>query len=319
MYGSGIPEDDSSIIVVFLVVVIPLGILVSLVGHWFDTMTCQLIKDNSYGGNYNQVQGFNDNQSSSQELTEHQKELLKIPITAKKVSLFSISPGIIVLALKFVFGVDEIVRIHSFITLLSLQQSIRIVIILTCLLKANVANQLQLTAEERRQEMIEWERIHSFRYKENYKQARQALEQSLPGPSSQPSKARNNQQQASSHHQERRRQILDPALLEQIIIDGDNEVPGKKLSTKEQRGINQDLRLQNLEPISKDKAKLSSTDQGPKRSIKGPVMTKGHIPNDQCYIRQGIHQGRALTKSGPSHRTQHLDPCLLGQILEDGE
>ena len=148
MYGSGIPEDDSSIIVVFLVVVIPLGILVSLVGHWFDTMTCQRIKDNSYGGNYNQVQGFNDNQSSSQELTEHQKELLKIPITAKKVSLFSISPGIIVLALKFVFGVDEIVRIHSFITLLSLQQSIRIVIILTCLLKANVANQLQLPKKE---------------------------------------------------------------------------------------------------------------------------------------------------------------------------
>ena len=90
MYGSGIPEDESSMIVLFLVVVIPLGILVSLVGHWFDTMTCQFIKDNSYGGNYNQVQGFNDNQSSSQELTEHQKELLKIPITAKKVSLFSI-------------------------------------------------------------------------------------------------------------------------------------------------------------------------------------------------------------------------------------
>ena len=101
--------------------------------------------------------------------------------------------------------------------------------------------------------------------------------------------------------------------------NGDNEVPGKKLSTKEPEGINQDLRLQNSVPISKDKAKLSSTDQGPKRSIKGPVMTKGHIPIDQCSIRQGIHQGRALTKSGPSHRTQHLDPCLLGQILEDGE
>ena len=318
MYGSGIPEDDSSIIVVFLVVVIPLGILVSLVGHWFDTMTCQLIKDNSYGGNYNQVQGFNDNQSSSQELTEHQKELLKIPITAKKVSLFSISPGIIVLAIKFVLGVDEIVRIHSFITLLSLQQSIRIVIILTCLLKANVANQLQLTAEERRQEMIEWERIHSFRYKENYKQARQALEQSLPGPSSQPSKVRNNQQQASSH-QERRRQILDPALLEQIIIDGDNEVPGKKLSKKEPEGTNPDLRLQNLGPISKDQAQSSLTDQGQMKSVKGPAISKELNSNDQCYIRQGIHQGRALTKSGPSHRTQRLDPCLLGQLLEDGE
>ena len=318
MYGSGIPEDDSSIIVVFLVVVIPLGILVSLVGHWFDTMTCQRIKDNSYGGNYNQVQGFNDNQSSSQELTEHQKELLKIPITAKKVSLFSISPGIIVLAIKFVLGVDGIVRIHSFITLLSLQQSIRIVIILTCLLKANVANQLQLTAEERRQEMIEWERIHSFRYKENYKQARQALEQSLPGPSSQPSKARNNQQQASSH-QERRRQILDPALLEQIIIDGDNEVPGKKLSAKEPEGINQPIRLHNLGSTSKDKVPLSLYDKGPKKSAEGPGTSKELSSNDQCYIGQGIHQSRAFTKYGPSHGTQRLDPCLLGQIPEDGE
>ena len=227
MYGCGNPEDDGTVIVVFFVIVIPFGILVSLVGHWFDNQTCEFVKENTFGGNSNQAQGFNDNQG----LTEHQKELLKIPITAKRVSLFSILPGIIALVIKFVLGFDDIVRLHLLATLISIQQSLRIVIILTCLLKANEANQIQLTREERRQELIEWERTHSFRYQKNYQQARQALDQSLPGPSFQSSKARNTQQQVSSQ-QERKRQILDPALLEQIIIDGTNEEPGKKMSTK---------------------------------------------------------------------------------------
>ena len=214
MYGSGTPEDERALVVVFLVQVFPFGILGSLVGHCFDNLTCEFVKDNSFGGNLNQAQGINDNQG----LTQHQRELLKIPLTAKRVSLLSISPGLLLLVIKLVLKFDDIVRIHLFFTILSLQQSLRIVIILTSLLKANEANQVQLSAEERRQARIDWERTHSFRYQENYKQARQALgldQSPQPGPSCQPLQARNIQLQTSYHHQERRRQILDPGLLEQ--------------------------------------------------------------------------------------------------------
>ena len=256
MFGSGDPDKQGENKAMFLAIVIPFGILSSLVGHWFDTQTCNFIKENTYGGNGHQAQGNNN-----QGLTDHQRELLKIPITAKRVSLLSISPGAIILLVRLGLEFNDINRFHVLNTILAVLQSLKIAIILTCLLKANEANQVQISAEERRQAMIEWERIHSFRYKKNYQQAAQALEQSLPGPSSQSSAAINTQQQASSH-QERRRQILDPALLEQIIIDGNDEEPGKKLSTKEQRGTNQDIRLHNLRPMSKDKAQSSSTDQG---------------------------------------------------------
>ena len=319
MYGSGTPEDERALVVVFLVQVFPFGILGSLVGHCFDNLTCEFVKDNSFGGNLNQAQGINDNQG----LTEHQRELLKIPITAKKVSLFSTLPGIIALAIKFVFGVDDIVRFHLLITLVSLQQTTRIIIILTALLKANEANQVQLSAEERRQARIDWERTHSFRYQENYKQARQALhldQSPQPGPSCQPSQARNIQRKTPSHHQERRRQILDPELLEQIINDGNNEVPGKKLSTKDPEGTNQGVALQNLGPISKNEAHSSSTDQGPRKKVASPARRKGLDSNDKCQTRQGIHQDRrTCTKPSPRCRSQLLDPRLLGQILEDSE
>ena len=68
----------------------------SLVGHWFDTQTCEFIKENTYGGNGNQAQGNNNNQG----LIDHQRELLKIPITAKRVSLLSVSPGAIILFVR---------------------------------------------------------------------------------------------------------------------------------------------------------------------------------------------------------------------------
>ena len=320
IHGSGTPEDESSLVVLFLVVVLPFGILVGLVGHCFDNLTYKFVKDNTFGGKANQAQGIiNDGQG----LTEHQRELLKIPITAKRVSLLSISPGFMLIVIRLVFKFEDIVRVHLFFTILSLQQSLRIVIILTALLKANEANQVQLSAEERRQARIDWERTHSFRYQENYKQARQALgldQPPQPEPSCQPSQARNIQRQTSSHHQERRRQILDPGLLEQIIIDGNNEVPGKKLSTKKPEGTNQGIALQNLGPISKDEVQSSSTDQGTRKKVASPARSKGLISNDKSQTRQEIHQDRQMcTKPGPSRTTQLLDPRLLGQILEDSE
>ena len=151
MYGSGIPEDRNTITVAFLVVVLP-GILIGLVGHCFDNLTYKFVKDNTFGGNLNQAQGINDNQV----LTEHQRELLKIPITAKRVSLLSMIPGFLAQVIRLFLN-DAIVRIHLILTILSLQQSLRIVIILAALLKANEANQVQLSAEERRQSRIDWE------------------------------------------------------------------------------------------------------------------------------------------------------------------
>ena len=73
-------------------------------------------------------------------------------------------------------------------------------------------------------------------------------------------------------------------------------------------------------PISKNEAQSSSTDQGARKKVDSPARNKGLISNDKCQTCQGIHQDRQkCTKPGPSRKTQLLDPCLLGQILEDGE
>ena len=73
--------------------------------------------------------------------------------------------------------------------------------------------------EERRLEVIQWERTHSFKYLKQKEEAQQALESSLPGTSSQSSNTRSTHQQNASSQQQGRRQILDPGLLEQIIND----------------------------------------------------------------------------------------------------
>ena len=202
---------------------IPFGILICLVGHWFDRQTYDFIKEHTYGGNANQEQGFADNQSSPQGLTEHQKELLKIPLTAKRISLFSITPALMLIAMKLIWTDDHIVRLHLLWTIFAVLSCLRIIIILKCLLKANEANQVQMSAEERRLEMIKWERTHSYRFLKQQEEARQALESPLPGTSSQSSNTRRTQQVGSSQHQQGKRQILDPGLLEQIINDVEDQ------------------------------------------------------------------------------------------------
>ena len=128
------------------------------------------MKDNTFGGNKNQVRPANHQnniQAVENELTDHQKELLKIPLNAVRISLLSILPLIFGLILKFVIGdnLTGLVRLNIALLMLCMLQGVRIVIVLTCLHKATETNQAEISQAKRRADMQEWERMTSFKAK----------------------------------------------------------------------------------------------------------------------------------------------------------
>ena len=67
------------------------GIFSTFIANICDRLTYAYVKDNTFGGNKNQVQPANHQnniQAAENELTDHQKELLKIPLNAVRISLF---------------------------------------------------------------------------------------------------------------------------------------------------------------------------------------------------------------------------------------
>ena len=103
-------------------------------------------------------------------------------------------------------------RVQVLVTLICVLQGSRVVIILTCLHKANVQNQAELSQSERRAQRQEWERKHSFREERHQNQ-------SQPSTSSESCTSRISAPKSFPTQNDFRgkRQILDPALLEQII------------------------------------------------------------------------------------------------------
>ena len=174
------------------------------------------MKDNTFGGNKNQVRPANHQnniQAAENVLTDHQKELLKIPLNAVRISLLSILPLIFGLILKFVIGdnITGLVRLNITLLMLCMLQGVRIVIVLTCLHKATEANQAEISQAKRRADMQEWERMTSFKAKK-LRQNNDTLS-SQPQPST--SSASHDKQPLPSIRKQK--QILIPDLLETIM------------------------------------------------------------------------------------------------------
>ena len=133
-----------------VMLLIPTFVL-SFIGYHCDKKTFKHVKANTFG--------------DQNQLTEHQKMLLRIPLNAIKASLISFLPYIIIPMVKYFGNVSDLTRFHCQIALFSFIQGSRIIIILTCLLKANKVNQIELSREQAREERRRWEQETSFKAK----------------------------------------------------------------------------------------------------------------------------------------------------------
>ena len=163
-----------------------------------------------------QVLPIQDGNNTS-ELTEYQREVLKIPLNAVKASFLSF----------IVFGFFGITRIlwgnyltqmkilQVYTLAISVLQGLRVVVILTCLHKANEPNQAEISQSERRAQRQEWERTHSFRAERLQNlQHNNSISAGHLATSSRISPPKNINSDSKSLV---RGQILDPQILGEII------------------------------------------------------------------------------------------------------
>ena len=84
-------------------------------------------------------------------------------------SLLSFLPLMILPVLILIIGdniISPITKIQMGTMMICIIQSLKIIIILTCLHKATEANQAEISQAKRRADRQEWERLHSFKAKE---------------------------------------------------------------------------------------------------------------------------------------------------------
>ena len=105
--------------------------------------------------------------------------------------------------------------------IICLIQSLKIIIILTCLHKATEANQAEISQAKRRADRQEWERLHSFKAKQLRQQAENSAQAFEPEPSTSSSVTQESESLPPLRNQ---RQILDPELLEAIMEEEETSV-----------------------------------------------------------------------------------------------
>ena len=162
------------------------------IGYLCDKQTYNYVKTNTFG---------NENQ-----LTEQQKMLLHIPLNALKSSLLSFLPFFIIPLVRFFGDVSDLARFHGYVIIFCFIQGSRITIILTCLLKANKVNQVEMSREQAREERRKWENENSFKAKKT--KSNIALSEKKPS---------TNKVEHSDSINKDKRQILDPSLLKMIM------------------------------------------------------------------------------------------------------
>ena len=201
--------------IIFISLIIPVA-STTVIAHKFDKSTYHYVKDNSFGANSNQILPSMENDQAIPELTVHQKELLKIPLNAVRVSLFYFAVIVIFLLIRLFMGQLSIwFRVVVGSTVFCILQGSRVIIILTCLHKANILNQAELSQSERRAQRQKWERTHSFQAERLQKELQTGA--ASGSCSSSMSKSSAPKSFPSQEHFRGNRQILDPNLLEQII------------------------------------------------------------------------------------------------------
>ena len=204
----------------FILFFFTLTISSTFIAHVCDRLTYNYVKDNSFRKNMNQIGPTNDQnniQLEDQELSEGQKELLKIPLNAVRISLMSFLPLMILPIIILIIGdnvLPPITKYHIGATITCMVQGSKIIVILTYLHKATEANQAEISQAKRRADMQEWERLNSFKAKQLRQQTQAQAQPSGPQPSTSSSAS---QDAGSLPPPRNQRQILDPEVLEAIM------------------------------------------------------------------------------------------------------
>ena len=197
-----------------------MNISCTLMAHACDRLTYTYVRDNTFSRNSNQIDPTihqNNFQTADQGLSDQQNELLKIPLNAVRISLLSFLPLMILPVLILIIGdnvISPITKIQMGTMTICIIQSLKIIIILTCLHKATEANQAEISQAKRRADRQEWERLHSFKAKQLRQQAVNSAQASEPQPSTSSSTTQGAESLPVLRNQ---RQILDPELLEVTI------------------------------------------------------------------------------------------------------
>ena len=188
----------------FLSNIVPCGLL-TIVAHICDKLTYKYVKTHTFSRSADgKIIKHEDHQESTEDqeqLSDHQNELLKIPMNAVRASMLSFGPIITFIILRSIMK-KGFIRTEMFVTLICIMLGSRIVLTLSLLLKATEANQAEISQAKKRAKNLEWEQYHSFKARKAREQ--QALQNNEPQPGT------------SSN------QILDPKLLEQIMEDDED-------------------------------------------------------------------------------------------------
>ena len=202
---------------IFLLNTIPTG-AVTIVAHYCDKLTYKYVETNTFSRSSNgrmtkSNEDLETTNSQGHPFSDHQNELLKIPLNAVRTSMFSFLPFGIIIILRFLLiNYSDFVRTQLFVTLICAMQGLRIVLILALLLKANQINQAEISQAEKRAKQQEWEKYHSFKAKKAREEASKNINEPQPGPSSGSLPASKQKLKSST-----KKPILDPRLLEQIM------------------------------------------------------------------------------------------------------
>ena len=192
----------------------------TLIAFFCDRLTYLYVKENTFRRNQNQVGPSNHQhniQAEDQGLSDHQRELLKIPLNAVRISLMSFLPLMILHILIVILGdnvISPITKLQIVNIIMCMIQSSKIIIILTCLHKATEANQAEISQAKRRADRQEWERLNSFKAKQLRQQTQAQAQSSGPQPSTSSSAS---QDAGSLPPPRNQRQILDAEVLEAIM------------------------------------------------------------------------------------------------------
>ena len=185
--------------------IVPTGLL-TIVAHICDKLTYEYVRTHTFlrSADRKMIKPENHQESAEDQepLSDHQNELLKIPLNAVRASMFSFGPIVMIIILRFMMkNFSGFARTEMFVTLICIMLGCRIVLTLSLILKATEANQAEISQAKKRAKNLEWEQYHSFK-------ARKAREQALQNNEPQPGTSSN--------------QILDPKLLEQIMEDDED-------------------------------------------------------------------------------------------------
>ena len=117
----------------FLIKLLPIVIL-TITAHVCDKLTYKYVETNTFsrtsGGRMTKPNEDQENiNTQNHPLSDHQNELLKIPLNAVRTSMFSILPFGIMIILRFLLiNYSDFVRTQLFVTLICAMQGLRIVL-----------------------------------------------------------------------------------------------------------------------------------------------------------------------------------------------